>query len=340
MRQNPYLTLKFFVFSLLGLGFLLFISFVVALLYGSEKINPALTLVACFNYLLGKPSGLSLELETILFTVRLPRAILAVVAGASLSVAGAALQALLRNPLAEPYVLGVSSGAALGAVLSIIFIESFPLGQPLGAFLGATLTIFVVYVLGQGKRGTSTDRLILAGVITTSFLWAAIIFSLTVASSSKLKGIAFWLMGDLSSANSKLLAVVLVVNTLSILVIFLNSRSLNLLMVGEESALSLGVSVEKVKIIIYLLASLLTGATVAVVGSIGYIGLIVPHLIRMAFSSDHRLLIPASALLGASLLLLSDTIARTIIAPRELPVGAITALVGAPLFVYLLRRTA
>jgi iron complex transport system permease protein len=261
-------------------------------------------------------------------------------AGASLSVAGTALQALLRNPLAEPYVLGVSSGAALGAVLAIILAENLPVGQPLGAFLGATLTILIVYVLGQGKQGTSTDRLILAGVITTSFLWAAIIFLLTVASSSKLKGIAFWLMGDLSSSNNRLLTITLLIDGLAIGIIFLLSRSLNLLIVGEESAFSLGVSVEKVKVVIYLLASLLTGATVAVVGSIGYIGLIVPHIIRMAFSSDHRLLVPGSALLGASLLLLADTLARTIIAPRELPVGAITALIGAPIFVYLLRRTA
>ncbi len=340
MKKKPYLTPKFFAASLLLLGGVLCCCFAIALLYGSEKIPPLVTFTATFNYLLGKPSGLSIELETILFTVRLPRAILAIIAGASLSVAGAALQALLRNPLAEPYVLGVSSGAALGAVLAIILLETFPISQPIGAFIGAALTILVVYVLGQGQRGTSTDRLILAGVITTSFLWAAIIFLLTVASSSRLKGIAFWLMGDLSSSDNRSLLVVLVINTLSILVIFLVSRSLNLLMVGEESALSLGVSVERVKIIVYLIASLLTGATVAVVGSIGYIGLIVPHIIRMAFSSDHRLLIPASALLGASLLLLADTIARTVIAPRELPVGAITALVGAPLFVYLLRRTA
>ncbi|MBI4853691.1 MAG: iron ABC transporter permease [Acidobacteria bacterium] len=340
MKKKPYLTPQFFVTSLVGLALLLVFSFAIALLYGSEKIPSHLTFAATLNYLLGKPSGLSIELETILFTIRLPRAILAIIAGASLSVAGAALQALLRNPLAEPYVLGVSSGAALGAVLSIVFIESFPFSQPLGAFIGAALTIFIVYVLGQGQRGTSTDRLILAGVITTSFLWAAIIFLLTVASSSKLKGIAFWLMGDLSNSNSRLLFSVLLTNLVSIVIIFLISRSLNLLMVGEESALSLGVAVERIKIIIYLLASLLTGATVAVVGSIGYIGLIVPHIIRMAFSSDHRLLIPASALLGASLLLLADTLARTIISPRELPVGAITALIGAPLFVYLLRRTA
>lgn len=308
--------------------------------FGSEKIPISKALSAGVNYCLGKPTGLSTEFEIILFSIRLPRAILALAAGAALSVAGTALQALLRNPLAEPYVLGVSSGAALGAVLAIIFAESFPIGQPLGAFLGAALTILIVYMLGQGKQGTSTDRLILAGVITTSFLWAAIIFLLTVASSSKLKGIAFWLMGDLSSSNNRLLAVTLLIDAVAIGVIFLLSRSLNLLIVGEESALSLGVSVERVKVIIYLLASLLTGATVAVVGSIGYIGLIVPHIIRMAFSSDHRLLVPASALLGASLLLLADTLARTVIAPRELPVGAITALVGAPIFVYLLRRTA
>lgn len=340
MKKFVYLTPKLFFATLSLLFLLLLASFSIAVLFGSEKIPALKILVASSNYLLGHPSGLSIEFETILFSVRLPRAILAIIAGAALSVAGAALQALLRNPLAEPYVLGVSSGAALGAVLAIILAESLPVSQPLGAFLGAAITILVVYLLGQGKRGTSTDRLILAGVITTSFLWAAIIFFLTVASSAKLRGIAFWLMGDLSSSNNTLLGITLVINFLGITIIFLLSRSLNLLMVGEESALSLGVSVERIKIALYLLASLLTGATVALVGSIGYIGLIVPHIIRMAVSSDHRLLIPASALLGASLLLLADTLARIVIAPRELPVGAITALIGAPLFVYLLRRSA
>lgn len=340
MKKQSYLTFRIFSVVLSLLSIVLLISFAIAMFFGSEKISTSQVLSAGVNYVLGKPTGLSSEVEIILFSIRLPRAILALAAGASLSVAGTALQALLRNPLAEPYVLGVSSGAALGAVLAIILAENLPVGQPLGAFLGATLTILIVYVLGQGKQGTSTDRLILAGVITTSFLWAAIIFLLTVASSSKLKGIAFWLMGDLSSSNNRLLTITLLIDGLAIGIIFLLSRSLNLLIVGEESAFSLGVSVEKVKVVIYLLASLLTGATVAVVGSIGYIGLIVPHIIRMAFSSDHRLLVPGSALLGASLLLLADTLARTIIAPRELPVGAITALIGAPIFVYLLRRTA
>lgn len=325
---------------LLGLGLLLLASFSAALLFGSESIDPRALISALINRAVGNPTGLSKEIETILFTVRLPRALFAVAAGAGLSVAGAALQALLRNPLAEPYVLGVSSGAAVGAVLAIIFAESLPVSQPIGAFIGAAITVFAVYGLGQGKGGASSDRLILAGVITTSFLWALIIFLLTVASAAKLRGIAFWLMGDLGSAPTQLLAFILIATFGAIAAVYAMARSLNLLMVGDESALSLGVDVERAKIAFYLLASLLTGATVSVVGSIGYIGLIVPHIIRMAWSSDHRLLIPASALMGASLLLGADIAARTLIAPRELPVGAITALIGAPLFVYLLRRTA
>jgi iron complex transport system permease protein len=322
-----------------GLALLLFVSFAISLFYGSESIKSGIVLSAIADRLQGRSTGLSIEIETILFGVRLPRALFAIAAGAGLSVAGAALQALLRNPLAEPYVLGVSSGAAVGTVLAIIFVETFPISQPLGAFTGASLTVLVVYVLGQGKSGTSTERLILAGVITTSFLWAVIIFLMAISSQAKLRGITFWLMGDLGSAPTPLLFFTLTTVIIVIVLIFFLSRTLNLLMVGEESALSLGVEVERAKIMLYLFASLLTGATVAVAGSIGYIGLIVPHIIRMAWSSDHRLVVPASALLGASLLLLADTVARIIIAPRELPVGAITAMIGAPLFVYLLRRS-
>ena len=309
------------------------------MIYGSESIPVQTILSAMSRRITGRPTGLSIELETILFNIRLPRALFAIAAGAGLSVAGAALQALLRNPLAEPYVLGISSGAAVGAVLAIIFAQTLPISQPVGAFSGAALTVFLVYVLGQGASGTSTERLILAGVITTSFLWAVIIFLLTIASTAKLRGITFWLMGDLGSAPTSLLIFTLTVTAMAIALIYSLSRTLNLLMVSEESALSLGVEVERSKIMLYLLASLLTGATVSVVGSIGYIGLIVPHIIRMAWSSDHRLLVPASALLGASILLFADTVARVIIAPRELPVGAITAIIGAPLFVYLLRRS-
>ncbi|MEW6732193.1 MAG: iron ABC transporter permease [Acidobacteriota bacterium] len=339
MRARTHLTRPYLFTVIALLSLLLIFSFAIALLFGSESLAWRASVAAFVNRLSGRPTGLSVEVETILFTVRLPRALFALAAGAALSVAGAALQALLRNPLAEPYVLGVSSGAAVGAVLAIVFAETFPLSQPLGAFAGAAVTIFTVYILGQGASGTSTDRLILAGVITTSFLWAAIIFILTVASTSRLRGIAFWLMGDLSGGTTTLLTFTLITTSVVIALIYSMARTLNLLMVGEESALSLGVNVERVKLALYLLASLLTGTTVAVVGSIGYIGLIVPHIIRMAWSSDHRLLIPAAALMGASLLLLADTLARILIAPRELPVGAITALIGAPLFVYLLRRT-
>ncbi|MBL8148866.1 MAG: iron ABC transporter permease [Blastocatellia bacterium] len=339
MKPRTYLTPKSTVKILILLFSLLLFSFSIALLFGSEQLAASSLFLALFNKVFGRPTGLTIETETILFVVRLPRAFFAICAGASLSVAGASLQALLRNPLAEPYVLGVSSGAAVGAIISIIFAEKLSFSQPIGAFTGAVITVFVVYFLGQGKSGTSTERLILAGVITTSFLWAMIIFLLTISSNPKLRGIAFWLMGDLGSGISSILGYTMIACFVAIFVIYLLARMLNLLMVGEESAMSLGVSVEAIKIVLYLLASLLTGLTVAMVGSIGYIGLIVPHIIRMAWSSDHRLLIPAAACLGASLLLLADTVARTIVAPRELPVGAITALIGAPLFVYLLRKT-
>jgi iron complex transport system permease protein len=248
------------------------------------------------------------------------------------------LQALLRNPLADPYVLGVSSGAAVGAVLALILISNYPLAQPGGAFLGALITTGLVYFLGQDQRGLSPQKLVLAGAVTTSFLWAVIVFLLTLTNTIRLRGIAFWLMGDLSFAPVSLLAVTAIFSLLGMIGLLLVARPLNVIMISEASAYSLGIPVSKLRLIVYLLASLLTGVTVAVAGTVGYVGLIVPHLVRLAWSSDNRLVLPASALLGATLLLLADTVARTAMAPRELPVGAVTALLGAPLFIYLLRR--
>lgn len=276
------------------------------------------------------------EQAVILLDLRLPRIALALVVGGGLAVAGASYQALLRNPLAEPYVLGVSGGAALGAIFAIIFLPSLVFSRPLLAFAGALATTFIVYSLGRGKAGSGTDRLILAGVIVTSFLSAGIVFLTTLATGQQLRGITFWLLGDLSLGGGTLLPVLTAIVLLSIAGIFIFARSLNLMMVSETDAADLGVEVGRVKFVVFTLASLITGVVVAIGGSVGYVGLIVPHIIRLAFGSDYRLLIPASMLGGASIVLLADTVARTAMSPRELPVGAVTALIGAPLFLYLL----
>jgi iron complex transport system permease protein len=335
MRER--LTQKRLLTTIVVLGALLVVAVCVALAIGSEPV----TLGSIFKILTAKITGgaidVSPEQQTIIAEIRLPRVILAVVVGAALSVAGTAYQALLRNPLADPYILGVSTGAALGAIAATVFAEQLPLGRPLAAFTGATLTIGIVYFLGQTQRGASNERLILAGVITNSFLSSAVIFLLTVSTGSRLRSVFSWLIGDLSG-DVKLLPVVSIFILAGVAIILFYARSLNLLMIGEEQAHALGVEVRRVQIIVYLAASLITGATVAVSGVIGFVGLIIPHAVRLAGGSDNRLVIPASALVGAIFLLFADTVARTVIAPRELHIGVITALIGAPVFVYLLRR--
>ena len=206
------------------------------------------------------------------------------------------------------------------------------------AFAGALAATFVVYRLARGRAGATPERLILAGVIVTTFLSSGIVFITTMMDATRIRSFTFWLLGDLSGTTSSLLAITFVAAALGVVVLALNARSLNLMMLGERDAFDLGVEVGRVRITVFVAASLLVGASVASSGSVGYVGLVVPHLVRLSFGSDNRIVIAASALAGAAFVILADTVARTIIAPRELPVGAITALIGAPLFVYLLKR--
>jgi iron complex transport system permease protein len=240
--------------------------------------------------------------------------------------------------LAEPYVLGISSGAAIGTLLALLYLPTLAMAPPAAAFIGAMITMAVIYAISRTSAGLSTERLLLAGVIMASFLWSLIASLLAVANDPSLRGITFWLHGDLSGGGRGLLLPIgtTVVVTITLTTYF--ARELNLLMVGEEDAFVLGVHVERVKVVAYVLASLLTGLVVSVAGSVGYVGLIVPHVVRLAWGSDNRLVVPAAALAGAVFVVLADTVARVVIAPRELPVGAVTALVGAPVFIYLLKN--
>jgi iron complex transport system permease protein len=272
--------------------------------------------------------------------IRLPRILLAILVGAALATSGTALQALLRNPLAEPYVLGISSGAALGAIIALWIGGQVATASPLAAFLGALATTTWVYLLGHRAGRLASYTLVLAGVVTASFLSAAILFVLTMLSTRDVRGMAFWLMGDLSVVTDTQLRVLFPIVVLGFLAVYAFSKDLNVLLLGEEESTHLGVNVVRVQTVIYLLASLLTGVAVALSGAIGYLGLLVPHLARMIVGSDHRMLLPTAALGGSIVLVLSDTLARTVVAPNELPVGAVTAVAGAPVFIYLLRRTA
>ena len=288
---------------------------------------------------LGQRAQLKSEYRLIVFDIRLPRILLGILVGASLSVAGTGFQALLRNPLADPYVLGVSSGAALGAIISLVASPHIPLLTPLAAFAGAVLTITAVYFLGRREGQLDSSTLLLAGIITASFLSAVIMFLMTTLPGRDLRGLAFWLMGDLSTPLPAGLRWIFVAGLiLGAGAIYTTAADLNLLLTGEQEAMHLGVHVTRVKLVVYVGASVLTGLAVSVSGAIGYVGLLVPHAMRMLFGSDYRLLIPTSALGGAIAVVVADMLARTVVAPTELPVGAMTAMAGAPVFIYLLRR--
>ena len=286
--------------------------------------------------------GADAPTQTILLGLRLPRAVLAALVGGALGLSGCTFQALLRNPLAEPYVLGVSGGAAVGAVCVFVtgLAAALPWTLSLGAFLGAVGAMALV--LGIARRaspgGMDTRVLILSGVIAGAFFNAIILLLLSLADLQSFRSAIFWMMGNLSAADwgsVGLLAVFLVPASAAVLSL---ARAFNVLSRGEEVAYYLGASVQRVKLTAYLAASLMVAASVAAVGVIGFVGLIVPHAVRLAWGNDHRLLLPASFLAGSAFLLLADTVARVVVAPAELPTGVVTAVAGVPFFVVLLMR--
>jgi len=275
------------------------------------------------------------EFGELVWRLRLPRAAAAWTVGALLSLSGCLMQVLLRNPLADPYILGVSGGASFAALLGMSAGVAAAL-LPALAWAGALFSILIVFGLARGEGPWSGTRLLLTGVVTASG-WAALIsLLLTLGSDGSLRGMLFWLIGDLSYAQLPLRALAI------LLVIFVvcvgMARSLNVLAMGETTARLLGEPTQKLLWIVYLLASVLTATAVSIAGNIGFVGLIVPHLMRLLVGSDHRVLLPAAALFGGLFLVLSDTLARTVLAPRQLPVGVVTALLGVPLFLLLLNR--
>lgn len=322
-----------------GLSLALMGAIVLCTALGSTPMGPSELLSALSSGLEGRSTDPG---AVILLQVRLPRVLLAGLVGAALSAGGVAFQALLRNPLAEPYILGVSGGAAFGAMLAIAMgVERFLWGLapiPFFAFLGALLSLGLLYSLARTQGRLLTYTLLLVGVILNSFFSAGIMFFTSVVDSTRLHTVVFWLMGSLSSLPYRTLAPVALYIALALGVLFLKTRELNLLSLGEETAQQLGVDVERLKRVVLLAASLLTGAAVSLAGLIAFVGLIVPHVVRLTFGPDHRLLLPAAVFFGAIFLMAADTLARTLIAPTEVPVGVITALGGGPFFIWLLRR--
>ena len=316
----------------LGLGLVLAVVLAVCLALGTASISPG----QVWDWLWGDLSDRSIQI--ILGRLRLPRLIVAALVGASLSMCGVVFQGVLRNALAEPFILGVSGGAAAGAVMAFL-LGLVGLWSLAGlAFVGAAVTILLVLGISRRRGRMETSTLILAGVMINAFFSSVIMFIISTTTDQKLHAIMFWLYGDLSGSN---LGQVWLLGpfTLTVgLLLFGFARHLNLLSSGDRAAAAAGVNVERVKLILFLLVSLLCGATVSIGGLIGFVGLMVPHLLRMTLGHDHRLLLPASGLFGASFLVLADTGARTIISPAQLPVGVVTAFLGAPFFLLLLVR--
>ncbi|MBP2672439.1 MAG: btuC [candidate division NC10 bacterium] len=274
--------------------------------------------------------------------IRLPRTLLAGIVGACLSLAGLGFQAISRNPLADPSVLGVSSGASFGLMVAVLLGIAGPTSNPvvptLFAFAGALLAAILVYAIAQVDGRLPMTTLLLSGVIIGLFFTSCVMLATVVLAAAELQGVVFWLMGNLAPATAGTLAVLAVVLAAGVAVLVRQAPRLNLLALGEEQALQLGVEAERVKRAVFVAASLVTGAAISAAGSIGFVGLIVPHAARLLLGPDNRALVPTSVALGAAFLILADLGARTIAAPTELPVGVITSFCGAPLFVYLLRR--
>jgi iron complex transport system permease protein len=278
------------------------------------------------------------SMYTILFDIRLPRILMAGLVGAALAVAGAAYQGMFHNPLADPYLTGVSQGAALGAVIGFLIPASIPsIYIPLLAFMGAILSAMSVFFIARTGKVLPITTLILGGVAVGAFLSSITSYLITV-SGNKVHSIIFWLLGTFSIADWNSVAVTAPYIACGITVIMIFARPLNIMQLDEEQAQQLGINVERVKLVILLAATISTAAAVCFCGAIGFVGIIVPHAIRIIFGPDYRLLLPMSMLTGAGFLILADTASRTLLAPTEIPVGVITAIIGAPFFLYVLRK--
>ena len=283
----------------------------------------------------------SQQQEAVLWAIRLPRVMLAMLVGAGLAASGAALQGIFRNPLADPGLIGVTAGAALGAAVAVVvgFTAFGVLSRPLAAFVSGTAAALVVYSMARQSRQTEVVTLILTGVALNALAGAATGFVVTLADDAELRTITFWQLGSLGGATWRSVGSVAPFAILGLLLLPRWGQALNLFALGEREARYLGVDTERVRLSVIGVCALMTGAAVAMVGSIGFVGLVVPHLVRLAAGPDHRRLLPASALGGAALLVLADLVARTVAVPAELPLGVVTAVAGGPFFLWLLRRT-
>lgn len=331
-----------------SLAILLAITCVLAAGLGALHISPAQCLSILTSRLgLGQPWPFEPRQEAVLWAIRLPRVCLGVAVGASLAVAGASLQGMFRNPLADPGLIGVSSGGALGAATMIVLvpgslIELPPwvsvISLPLAAFTGGLVATWVVYKLATRDGRTVVSTMLLAGIAVNALAGAAIGFLTVISDDAALRSLTMWSLGSLGAGTWPVLAVVTPVALLGVALLVRDARALNALLLGESEARHLGVSVDALKLRVVALAAMIVGVGVGFTGLIGFVGLVVPHVLRLAFGPDHRVVLPGSALLGGALLLGADLIARTATAPAELPIGVVTSLLGAPFFLWLMLR--
>jgi len=321
-----FLSKHIYLFSVLVVSTILI--FIISLSIGSVDISTKQLLHALWIQDDSMASSVVLDL-------RLPRTVVGFMVGAMLALAGALMQVLLRNPLAEPYVLGVSGGASAAVLVAMLSgLSGFWISG--SAFMGAMISMLLVFGLAHGKGDWSPARLLLTGIVIASGWGALISLILSITQGSQLRGMLFWLMGDLSYAQYSHWALMVLITCLIISLMI--SRNLNILARGELQAATLGVSPRKIRYIVYFLSSLLAATAVTLAGNVGFVGLVVPHAIRLMVGSDHRILLPAAFLLGGCLVMLADCLARTVIAPQQLPVGVLTAILGIPVFLVLLRR--
>ncbi|MDO9536810.1 MAG: iron chelate uptake ABC transporter family permease subunit [Thermoplasmata archaeon] len=318
------------------MAFGLILTAIIALTIGPVNIPVATVFKILFRF----PQSWPDSYNVIVMDVRLPRILLGGLVGSALAVAGCAMQGLFKNPMASPYILGISSGSAFGASLAIVLgvgMAAGALAVPLMAFIFAIVTILLVYNISRVGGRVPVETLLLAGIAVGAFFGAQVSLMKYFA-GEELRSIVFWLMGGFWASSWDKVAIAFPLILLGVAAIMFFSRDLNIMLMGEDHALDMGINVESDKKIILIFASLITAAAVSVSGIIGFVGLIIPHIMRIIVGPDHRILLPASCLVGALFLICADTIARTIIQPTELPVGIITASFGAPFFLYLLRK--
>jgi iron complex transport system permease protein len=336
-------------FSVLMIGAIcfLFFSLTISIMLGPVPIQPGTVWRIAFSHLpmIGEwiPIDWNKAQGHIIWDIRFPRVLLGAIIGAGLAVVGVAIQALVRNPLADPYILGVSSGASVAAALVLLFGAFHSFGQyalSISAFLGSLLAICFVFLLAQENGRISTVRLLLSGIAVSLILSALTSFIVMIAPREEMvRSVLFWMLGSFSQAKWEYLVLPALFVVIGILLLFLQARPMNALLMGEEAAATLGVNTNRFRQFLLIITSLLTGVMVAVSGSIGFVGLMMPHIVRLLVGSDHRRVLPLSVMLGASFMIWADVAARTIIAPEELPIGIVTALCGGPFFIWLLRRS-